>query len=170
MCTPGVDVLQPGASTHEYAVHCNTGPSGGAAVNAGQGISDTPAVGVPQVASVSSSSSSPTLPWGTAEDSSPPFSPNCVQEGHSQDVPDEGSLFNVSPLSPGLFVRPPRGSGSPPAGGVILPTTLEDFDDSVLGDSITYTRCEQFPGSESPLSRRCCISMAAKFGLLWTRQ
>ena len=59
---------------------------------------------------LSSSSSSPTLPWGTAQDSSPPFSPNRVQKGHSQDVSAEDSLFNVSPLSP-------RGSGSPPAGG-----------------------------------------------------
>ena len=62
------------------------------------------------------------------------------------------SLFDVSPLSPGLFFRPPRGSGSPLAGGVLLPTTLDDFDDSVLGDLITYERCEHFPGSESPLS------------------
>ena len=44
------------------------------------------------------------------------------------------------------------GSGSPPAGGVLLPTTLDDIDDSVLGDPITYARCENFPGSESPLS------------------
>ena len=58
----------------------------------------------------------------------------------------------MSPLSPGLFFRPPQGSRSPPAGGVLLPTTLDDFDDSVLGDPITYARCEQFPGSESPLS------------------
>ena len=62
------------------------------------------------------------------------------------------SLFDVSPLSPGLFFRPPRGSGSPPAGGVLLPTTLDDFDDSVLGDPITYALCEKFSGSESPLS------------------
>ena len=33
-----------------------------------------------------------------------------------------------------------------------MPTTLDDFDDSVLGDPITYAQCEQFPGSESPLS------------------
>ena len=33
-----------------------------------------------------------------------------------------------------------------------MPTTLDDFDDSVLGDSITYARCENFLGSESPLS------------------
>ena len=101
---------------------------------------------------LSSSSSSPTLPWGTAEDSSPTFSPNWVREGHSQDVPDEGSLFNVSALSPGLVVRPTRGSGAAPSEGVLLPTMLEDFDDSVLGDPISYARFEQFPGSESPLS------------------
>ena len=100
----------------------------------------------------SSPSPSPTLLWGAAEDSSPPFSPNRVQTGPSQDAPDVDSLFNVSPLSPGLFFRLPRGSGLPPAGGVLLPTTLDDFDDSVLGDPITYARCEHFPGSESPLS------------------
>ena len=33
-----------------------------------------------------------------------------------------------------------------------MPTTLDDFDDSVLGDPITYARCEQFPGTESPIS------------------
>ena len=36
---------------------------------------------------LSSSSSSPMLPWGTADDSSPSFSPNRVREGHSQNVP-----------------------------------------------------------------------------------
>ena len=92
------------------------------------------------------------LPWGAAEDSSPPFSPNRVQTGPSQDGPDVDSLLNVSPLSPGLFFRLPRGSGSPPAGGVLLPTTLDDLDDSVLGDPITYALCENCPGSESPLS------------------
>ena len=100
----------------------------------------------------SSSSSSPTLPCGAADDSPQPFSPNRVQAGHSQDVPDEGSLFNVSPLSPGILFRPSRGGQSPPAEGVLWPTSLDDFDDSVLGDPITYALCEQFPGLESPLS------------------
>ena len=105
---------------------------------------------------LSSPSPSPTLPWGTAEDSSPPFSPNWVREGHSQDVPDEGSLFNVSLLSPGLVVRPTREGGSAPSEGVLLPTMLEDFDDAVLGDPISFERFEQFPGSESPLSLPVC--------------
>ena len=101
---------------------------------------------------LSSPSPSSTLPWSTAEDSSPPFSPNRVREGHSQDVPDEGSLFNVSPLSPGLIVRLTQEGGAAPSEGFMLPTMLEDFDDSVLGDPISYARFEQFPGSESPLS------------------
>ena len=105
---------------------------------------------------LSSPSPSPTLPWGTADDSSPPFSPNRVREGHSQDVLDEGSLFNVSPLSPGLVVRPTREGGAAPFEGVLLPTLLENFDDSVLGDPISFARFEQFPGSESTLSLPVC--------------
>ena len=45
------------------------------------------------------------------------------------------------------FTRPSRGDQSPLAEGVLLPTTLDDFDDSVSGDPITYARCEHFPGS-----------------------
>ena len=111
----------------------------------------------------SSSSSSSMLPWGAADDSLPPFLPNRVQAGHSQDVPDEGSLFNVSPLWPGLLFRPSRGGQSHPAEGVLLPTTLDDFDDTVLGDPITYACCEQFPGSESPL---LCLCMCGHLVLL----
>ena len=97
----------------------------------------------------SSSSSSQTLVCGEADDSSPPFSPNRVQAGRSQDVPDEGSLFNVSPLS---SFGHREGISHLLAEGVLLPTTLDDFNDSVVGDPITYARCEQFSGSESPLS------------------
>ena len=114
------------------------------------------------------SSPSPTLPWGAAEDSSPPFLPNCAQVGRSQAVQDEDSSFSVASLSPGLFVRPPRGSSSPPAGGVLLPKTLDDFDDSVLGDPVPYARCEQVPGSESPFSLPVCGRQVWPF--CWTIQ
>ena len=43
--------------------------------------------------SPSSSSPSPTLPWGTAKNSSPTFSPNRVRKGQSQTSPSEGSLM-----------------------------------------------------------------------------
>ena len=58
----------------------------------------------------------------------------------------------MSPLSPGLVVRPTREGGAAPSEGVLLPTMLEDFDDSVFGDPISYARFEEFLGSESPLS------------------
>ena len=72
--------------------------------------------------------------------------------GALSEVSGEGSLFNVSPPSPGLVVRSTREGGAAPSEGVLLPTMLGDFDDSVLGDPITYARIEQPPGSESPLS------------------
>ena len=95
------------------------------------------------LSSSSSSSSSPTLPWGTAEDS---FSPNRVREGLSHNGSGEGSLFNVSPLSPGLVVRPTREGRAAPSEGVLLPTMLQDFDDSVLGVPITYAPSIVFVG------------------------
>ena len=39
---------------------------------------------------------------------------------------------------------------------------IDDFDDSVLGDPISYARCEQFPGSESPFSLPECVTV--RFG------
>ena len=169
MCTPGTEVLQPGAAA-QGVLPPGTMANAVAAIDTSTPAVATPApvVRQPELMAkefptlrspdllpsfgLSSSSSSPTLPWGTAEDSSPPISPNRVRERHSQDVPDEGSLFNVSPLSPQLVVRPTRGSGAAPSEGVLLPTMLEDFDYLVLGDPISYARFEQFPGSESSLS------------------
>ena len=100
---------------------------------------------------LSSSSSSPTMPWGMADDSLPSFSPNRVREGQSQSEPDEGSVFNVSPLSPELVVRTAREGGATQPEGMLLPTMLDDFNDSVLGDPISYARIYQLPGSESPV-------------------
>ena len=48
--------------------------------------------------------------------------------------------------------RPSRAAQQFPPDGVLLPTTLDDFSDSVLGDPITYAQCEQIPGSDSPMS------------------
>ena len=138
MCTPGVKILPPGAST-QVVLPPATVASTVTAVGTSTPFVATPAPVVEQPEmqakeselpnllpsfGLSSSSPSPTLPWGAAEDSSPPFLPNRVQVGCSQDVLDEDSSFSVSPLSPGLFFLPPRGSTSPPAGGVLLPTTL----------------------------------------------
>ena len=83
----------------------------------------------------SSPVSSQTVAWGDAGDSSVPLSPNRV---------------HVSPVSPG-FLMWPCAQQFPPT-GVLLPATLDDFSDSVLGDPITYAQCEQIPGSDAPMS------------------
>ena len=81
----------------------------------------------------SSTPSSQTLAWGDAGDSSVPLSPNRVQAGCSQDVPGQGSLFHVSPISPGFLSRPLREAQPFPLEGVLLPSTMDDFSDSDLG-------------------------------------
>ena len=45
-----------------------------------------------------------------------------------------------------------------------MPTTLDDIDDSVLGDPITYAQCEHFPGDSIPIVV-ACVRVAARFGL-----
>ena len=175
VCTPDTDILQPGVVA-QGVLPIDTVIKSVKSFNTSTPLVATPAIVVgqqiPQVkdlrtlnlsessellplfglSSSSFSSSSPTLPWGTAEDSSPSFSPNRVREGHSQNIPSEGSLFNVSPLSPELVARPTRKDGATQPEGVLLPTTVEDFNESVLGYPISYARIEQLPGSESPLS------------------
>ena len=47
-----------------------------------------------------------TVGFDDMADSSVPLSPNHVQVGKSQDVPDEASLFHVSPVLPGFLMRP----------------------------------------------------------------
>ena len=52
---------------------------------------------------------SPDLPQTVAfddmADSSMPLSPNCVQVGKSQDVPEKGTVFDISPVTPGFLMR-----------------------------------------------------------------
>ena len=72
--------------------------------------------------------------------------------GRSQDVLDEGSLFHVLPVSPGILMRPSSATGQHPDAGVLLPSTLDDFSESVFGDPIAYVQCEQIPGSDAPMT------------------
>ena len=118
-----------------------------------------------------------TVAWEDLGDSSVPWSPNHVQAGRSQDVPDEGSLFHVSPVSPGFLMRPSGAAEQHPQAGVLLPTTLDDFSDSVLGDPITYAQCEQIPGSDAPMtlpvytlpSEITYMPVSRQFRLCWLR-
>ena len=61
-------------------------------------------------------------------------------------VPQSQSVSCVASF-PGIFA-----TGQHPKAGVLLPSTLDDFSDSVLGDPITYAQCEQIPGSDDPMT------------------
>ena len=74
------------------------------------------------------------------------LSHNHVQAGQSQEVTEDVSLFNLSPLSPGFLMCPSGAAGQHPEAGVLLPSAFGDLDDSVLGDPITYAQREQIPG------------------------
>ena len=108
----------------------------------------------------------------TAVDTSTPFvaapAPIVEQPGmHAREFltlrlsesPELLSSFRLSSSSPMPTLGSSRGlfaaffaQPCSSARGVLLPMTLDNFDDSVLGDPITYVRCEKFPRSESPLS------------------
>ena len=73
-------------------------------------------------------------------DSSVPLSPNRVRAGQSQEATEDGSLFNLSLLSPGFCMRPSGAAGQHPEAGVLLPSAFEGLDDAVLGDPIAYAQ------------------------------
>ena len=85
-------------------------------------------------------------------DSSVPLSPNRVQAGRSQEVPEDGSLFHVLPVSPGFLMRPSGAAGQHAEVGVLLQSALEVFSVSLLGEPIAFAQCEQIPGSDVPLT------------------
>ena len=73
--------------------------------------------------------------------SSAPLSPNRVNEGHSQDMPAEGSIFDVSPDLPGYSMRPAGGSLQLSDTAQTLPSTYSSFNDPFFGAPIAVTSC-----------------------------
>ena len=124
------------------------------------GTDDIPQVGRVETIRLSSppdsgqlSPASPqTIAFEDMVDSSVPLSPNRVQTGKSQDVPDEGSLFNVSPASPGFLMRPSGAAVQQPGAGFPLPLALNSFSDHVRGDPIAFAQCALIPGLDTPLT------------------
>ena len=81
------------------------------------------------------------------------MSPNCVRVDNSQDVPDEGPVFEVSPVTPG-FLMPPSGAAVQTPGTCYpLPKVLNAFSDPVLGEPVAFALSAPVPGSDaSPLT------------------
>ena len=94
----------------------------------------------------------PTIAFEDMGDSSVPLSPNRVQAGRSQEVPEDGSLFHVSPVSPGFLMRPSGAAVQQPEPGFPLPLALENFSDPLLGAPIAFAQCALILRSDTPLT------------------
>ena len=76
--------------------------------------------------------------------SSAPLSPNRVKEGHSQDMPAEGSIFDVSPDLPGYSMRPAGGGLQLSDTAQTPPSRYGSFNDRSSEHrslSLSVTRC-----------------------------
>ena len=72
---------------------------------------------------------------------SAPLSPNRVRKGHSQDMPAEGSLFDVSPDVPGFHMRPAGGGVQPVDITQPPPSNYVGFNNPFFGAPIAFAQC-----------------------------
>ena len=83
---------------------------------------------------------------------SAPLSPNRVRKGHSQDMPAEGSIFDVSPDLPGFNMRPAGGGLQPLEITQPPPSTYVNFNDPFFGAPIAFAQCHKTPGMDTPMT------------------
>ena len=80
---------------------------------------------------------------------SAPLSPNRVRKGHSQDMPAEGSLFAVSPDTPGYSMRP---AGAVVQSAVVSeppPPNYVGFNNPFFGTPIAFAQCQNTAGMDT---------------------
>ena len=73
---------------------------------------------------------------------SAPISPNRVRKGHSQDMPAEGSIFDVSPDIPGFHMRPAGGGVQPADITQPPPPSYVGFNNPFFGAPIAFAQCQ----------------------------
>ena len=93
-----------------------------------------------------------TIAFENMGDSSVPLSPNRVQAGRLQEVPEDRSLFNVSQVSPGFLMHQSGAAVQQPEAGLPLPLALDSFSDPLLGTPIAFAQCALIPGSDTPMT------------------
>ena len=80
---------------------------------------------------------------------SAPLSPNRVRKGHSQDMPAEGSLFDVSPDIPGFHMRPAGCGVQQTTMNALPPPNYVGFDNPFFGSPIAFAQCQNTTGMDT---------------------
>ena len=80
---------------------------------------------------------------------SAPMSPNRVRKGHSQDMPAEGSIFDVSPDLPGYQMRPAGGGIQPADITQAPPPNYVGFNNPFFGAPIAFAQCQNSLGMDT---------------------
>ena len=80
---------------------------------------------------------------------SAPLSPNRVRKGHSQDMPAEGSIFDVSPDVPGFHMRPAGGGVQPIETTQPSPSNYVGFNNPFFGAPIAFAQCQNTSGMDT---------------------
>ena len=80
---------------------------------------------------------------------SAPMSPNRVRKGHSQDMPAEGSIFDVSPDIPGYHMRPAGGGTQPADITQAPPPKYVGFNNPFFGAPIAFAQCQNSSGMDT---------------------
>ena len=75
-----------------------------------------------------------------------------MKEGHSQNMPAEGSIFDVSPDLPGYSMRPAGGSLQQSDTAQTPPSTYGSFNDPFFGALIAFAQCHKMPGLDTPMT------------------
>ena len=80
---------------------------------------------------------------------SAPLSPNRVRKCHSQDMPAERSIFDVSPDVPGFHMRPAGGGVQPIETTQPSPSNYVGFNNPFFGAPIAFAQCQNTPGMDT---------------------
>ena len=137
---------KPGSSVAGHS------PVVGPVARQGVGQAETVHLSLPTMSGQLSPGSPQTIAFEGMGDSSVPPSPNCVQAGCSQEMPADGSLFGVSPDTPGFMMCPAGATQQLPGAVLPLPLAFNYVCDPFFGSPIAFAQCPAIPGSDSPMT------------------
>ena len=115
-------------------------------------IMDMTGCPLPKCSEEVSSRSPVTISFEDQDVLSAPLLPNRVQEGRSQDMPAEGSIFDVSLELPGFRMWPVGVDLQLPDITQPPPSTYDSFNDPFFVAPIAFAQCHKMAGLDTPMT------------------